>query len=270
MSLVLLLLGLVTVVVAYRTGSRAMIRWRLSESPARPALYVGLVLAGVVLIGDRVYQHWWIRPTIAQLKHEDPKVAARAVATLAIMGPQTPAVIPALIDALQQESSHCRIEAAQALGHFRPVAKEVVSALTEAFQQESSRSVRIAAAEALGRIGPDAKEAVPALVEALKQYRVKWAREREDGDGDWRLTEASFEALKDKECFYAAAVALIDIDPEAAAKAGLDWNLPVEKSLPPGLQRVRGRWRGSSTFRGETFWSRDGFRPFPKVKGKGP
>ena len=56
---------------------------------------------------------------------------------------------------------------ASALHRIDPEIEVAVPALVEALKDDS-RFVREAAADALRKIGPDAKEAVPALINALK------------------------------------------------------------------------------------------------------
>ena len=80
----------------------------------------------------------------------------------------TPKVISALLHALQDEDSHARKSAAEALGNIG--APEAVPALLHALQYGYD-GLREKAAEALGNIG--APEAVPALLHALQEeYRV--------------------------------------------------------------------------------------------------
>ena len=88
---------------------------------------------------------------------------------------------------------------------------------------------RLRAAELLGQMGPMAKPAAPALLRMLKEDEksavgvyAAWALGR-IGRGDIVVTAALAEALKDKRYLVrqAATNALLRIDPEAAAKAGI-------------------------------------------------
>lgn len=60
-----------------------------------------------------------------------------------------------------------RNAAAYAIGGMGPAAKAAVPALVEALKDDSDPAVRFPVCIALREIGPDAKEAVPALTEAL-------------------------------------------------------------------------------------------------------
>lgn len=75
--------------------------------------------------------------------------------------------VPILTEALKDEDSNVRAEAAAALGGVGTPAKDAVPALTEALK-DPFMTVGARAAMALGQIGPDAKEAAPALLEFLR------------------------------------------------------------------------------------------------------
>jgi TolB-like protein/Flp pilus assembly protein TadD len=77
----------------------------------------------------------------------------------------------------QGDAGYKRRGAARILGYFGAVAKEAVPALIDALGDES-RWVRVQAAESLGRIGPAAKAAVPALEKALRDPAMNYVAEQ--------------------------------------------------------------------------------------------
>ena len=103
--------------------------------------------------------------------------------------------VPALLRALKDADSVMRNRAAASLGRVHTEPGIVIPALVACLNDRSSE-VRSAAAEALGGWGSEARAAVPRLVELL------------DDRSDRDLMDAVREALR-------------EIDPEAAAKAGL-------------------------------------------------
>ena len=64
-------------------------------------------------------------------------------------------VVPVLVEALKDEDTYVRRDAARALGHFGREAKEAVLPLRERLRDKEP-SVRKAAAQALQQIDPDA------------------------------------------------------------------------------------------------------------------
>ena len=89
----------------------------------------------------------------AQMKNTSPSVRAKMVEILGEMG--VPSVVAVLVEALGDEASQVRREAAQELGELGdPMAL-----------QDTDRNVRREAADALGEI--KASSAVEALIEAL-------------------------------------------------------------------------------------------------------
>ncbi len=101
-----------------------------------------------------------------RLKSADPQVRLKAAE--ASLGPesQTPEVLAALIELLQDQDTQIRTAAARALGRMGTKAREAVPDFAEALH-DPEPIVRAAAAQALGKMGPEAKEAVPALIKAL-------------------------------------------------------------------------------------------------------
>ena len=93
------------------------------------------------------------------------------------------------------DDAHTRLNAAVLLGRIGPVAEPSIPALIRALKEDDNKFVRIFAAVALRDLGAVDKEAIAALTDALK-----------DPDGQVRL--------------WASGV-LLELDPEAAAKAGV-------------------------------------------------
>ncbi len=87
----------------------------------------------------------------------------RAAAIIARIGPPAKAAVPALVDALGDESSETRNEVLFALGAIGPEAKGAVPAITKALR-DPDMNVRYAACYALCEIGPAAMPAKSELV----------------------------------------------------------------------------------------------------------
>jgi HEAT repeat protein len=119
-----------------------------------------------------------------------------AITALSFVGPPAKGVIPSLSGWATNADGRVRLYAVHALGEIRAEPDRVVPVLTNALRDPDS-GVQTHAAMALGKFGPNAKLAVPALVEYLN------ARESRTDRSD--VTDA-----------------LRAIDPEAAAKAGVE------------------------------------------------
>jgi HEAT repeat protein len=79
--------------------------------------------------------------------------------------------VPALAEALKDQSADIRRSAAQALREIGPAAADAVSALAEALKDQNA-DVGRSAADALREIGPTSADVVPVLAEALKDQNV--------------------------------------------------------------------------------------------------
>lgn len=119
-------------------------------------------------------------PTLLRLLHQDPAWQVREVApgALGAIGVKLELTIPALIQALSDDSSRPRSQAAWALARLRAKA---VPALIPALQS-ADPLVRVGAVRALGRMGAHAAPAVPGLVKVA-------------GDGDAKVRQAVVWAL---------------------------------------------------------------------------
>ncbi|MBI2947282.1 MAG: HEAT repeat domain-containing protein [Verrucomicrobia bacterium] len=104
---------------------------------------------------------------LPKLNHGDPSIRLNAAKCLGSMGPWARDAIPALIDAIKEESSAVRASAVEALGRIRPSAEDVIAALTNALA-DPDPAVRANAAGSLGNGGSASAVAVPRLIERLK------------------------------------------------------------------------------------------------------
>jgi HEAT repeat protein len=138
----------------------------------------------------------YIDTLVVALTHPQGEVRQLAVLALAEVGPAANAAAPALEFVLEDEGLGMRVVAAWALWKVGAERKGM-DALVAHLQNMNSASSRSLAASYLGGIGPPAKEAVPALTTALQ-----------DRNAGVRRT---------------ARVALVKIDPQAAAAAGIRW-----------------------------------------------
>jgi HEAT repeat protein len=132
-------------------------------------------------------------------------VRAWAAAGLRANGPSAKAAVPQLEAALKDEVGYVRIEAADALWAISEH-KSAIPTFIELLKSGEA-SDRWIAAERLNRIGPKAKAAVPALFAALK----------DPGIAEFGTPTG----VEKKPVSDAARKALINIDPEAAEKAGI-------------------------------------------------
>jgi HEAT repeat protein len=97
---------------------------------------------------------------------EVEEVRLRAAAIIARIGPPAKAAVPALVEALGDESSETRSEVLLALAAIGPDAASAVPAVTKAVR-DPDMNVRYAACYALGRIGPAAMPAKEELRKCL-------------------------------------------------------------------------------------------------------
>ena len=104
----------------------------------------------------------------ATLKNPYPGIRADAAAALGHLGPQAKNAVPALEEALKDEEAEVRAQAAQALA---AIGEEAVQPLTKALSDDN-RQMRMGAALALGRMGRKAQAAAPALAEALEDRDI--------------------------------------------------------------------------------------------------
>lgn len=118
----------------------------------------------------------------------------RAANSLGDIGPRARAAIPDLIKALKGNDAAVQGPAANALGRIHSEPDKIIPMLIQCLDSPV-QGVPEGAAEGLGEFGPLSKAAVPKLTELLK--------------------------VRDKDLLRAVRSALKEIDPEAAAKAGV-------------------------------------------------
>ena len=107
--------------------------------------------------------------TVALVLRRDPDPFARrrAASVIERIGAGTPALVPALLEALTDPDAKVRRLAAAALGRRGAAARASVPTLVRAIFRDASRSVRRRAAAALERVDPEARNAVAGLIRAL-------------------------------------------------------------------------------------------------------
>lgn len=110
-------------------------------------------------------------PALVEAVRNDSDAGMRksAASALGQMGEAAREAIPLLIDALKDSDSEMRAQAAEALGNLGEVAREAVPALLEVLRKDSNANVLATCGRALGHMGEAAREAVPALVELLRK-----------------------------------------------------------------------------------------------------
>ncbi|MDB6112064.1 MAG: lyase domain protein repeat-containing protein [Pedosphaera sp.] len=136
-------------------------------------------------------------PTLITMYEQDHVGNSRSAIAVALgaIGPAAATAVPLLIQGINNTNSWVRLGYIQSLGHLHAEPALVVPALVRALPDPNTR-VRCTAVETLGTFGADARQAVPALVELLSNRSI---------DVRWAATNA-----------------LKAIDPEAAARAGVN------------------------------------------------
>ncbi len=183
------------------------------------------------------------------LKEEDPHLRhAAALAMLRIdkkLAIRT--AVPVLSELVKNEKLHHLPPAILALSNLGPEAKPAVLALMEALNDQES-FIRLQAAKALGKIGPGAKVAAPALRTALaneKDYvrlTVAEALWRVNQDPD--AVHVLVQALKDSKdgVRESAAETLAEIGPEARAAIPSLERLITDPSASVRVQAAQALW----------------------------
>jgi HEAT repeat protein len=110
-------------------------------------LSLALLVAGC---GGRTTDDW-----LRQLKDAEVVKRREAVRELGTRSAEAERVVPALVEALRDDSGYVRHDAAATLGKFGTAAQAAVPALVVALK-DKQRSVRTAAAAALKKIDPAA------------------------------------------------------------------------------------------------------------------
>ena len=99
------------------------------------------------------------------LKDEDSYLRAEAARLLGEKGPTAKDAVPALTTALGDKVGYVRSEVAESIGRIGPAARSAIPYLMDTFK-DKDEGVRLAVGIALREFGPDAKAAVPILLQA--------------------------------------------------------------------------------------------------------
>src|SRR5262249_41145530 len=134
-------------------------------------------------------------------------------------------VVPALVNALQDNDVRVRCEAAESLSKCGSKATEAIPALLRAAKEQSA-AVRFGAVSALYDIGLRTDEVVPVLIEMLTDKEFSMRRYAADKLGELGpkakpAIPALKDAVKTPQLQRIASEALTKIDVAAAAKAGV-------------------------------------------------
>lgn len=119
--------------------------------------YAGIRAGVAPVLGNYVGDHDAVTPALAEAlgNDQDPGVRTAAARGLSVAGAEAAGAVPALIDALRDETPGVRQWSALALGRIGPEARAAVGALTEVEADENeSRMVANAARAALRQIQP--------------------------------------------------------------------------------------------------------------------
>ena len=106
---------------------------------------------------------------IAAIDDENPVVGETALSSLADLGKEAEGALPAIRKALQNRAESIRRAAASAIGQVGPPAAVAVPALLDVLENDPSESVRREAVNALAGLGPDATASVPTLIRSLER-----------------------------------------------------------------------------------------------------
>ncbi len=152
-----------------------------------------------------------------------------ALDALALLAPSAPGAVPAIINALNAPDVVLQRSVPSILGRLRPITSNVVAALVYALTRNGDWYTQEEALQALGGMGPAATNAIPALADALKHEHPDFREWAAEGLGNMGLSAQAavpgllLTATHDQLLWVreAASNALLKIDPEAAAKAGV-------------------------------------------------
>lgn len=145
-------------------------------------------------------------PALIKIYDKNPAAHVDVLYCLGCIGPAAEEAVPWLLEKLTNTNDKERSWIIDALGSIHAQSALVVPVLTNCLD-DSNSTIRAHAAVALGEYGTDAKPAIPQLIDLLND-KVK-------GVG------------------YRAAFAIKEIDPEAAAKAGLKPAAQTPPIAPP-------------------------------------
>jgi tetratricopeptide (TPR) repeat protein len=154
---------------------------------------------------------------VAAFKQDDPWVRYGAASALGLMKEKAASAIPALMEALDDESTIVRFAAGKALFQIGP---ESIPPVVEGLKSPQKR-VRLHCAYVVSRFGPEAKDAVSALADALSDKSTSVRAAAADALGGMEKAArpalpALLKARNDKESWVknSAAEAKMKIDPD--------------------------------------------------------
>ncbi len=148
-------------------------------------------------------------------------VAVWSAYTLGQIGPAAQSAVTDLISALASSDDALRAAAAQALGRIGPPSAAAVDSLLIAVT-DTQHKVRSSAVVALGQIGPSAENATVGLIDALSDSQLRSLARTALIQIGPAAVNPLLKALGDDNIRYDATVVLLQVDPNAARKAGLD------------------------------------------------
>src|SRR6266487_2638971 len=203
------------------SDKQSVIRLHLTTAEERRRL----TLEGIKALGPLARP---LIPKLIEILKDDSPLQAKSIAFvgLARIGPD--AVLP-LTPILTNASPHRRSAAVISLAMLSTNAQAAVPALVERLESDKDNRVRAAAAKALGHILSEPEVAVPALVKQLSDadpiIRAQAALAlRKFGRQAQAAVPALVKTMKDENLNIrsVAAAALKEIDPHAAANAGVE------------------------------------------------
>jgi HEAT repeats/PBS lyase HEAT-like repeat len=178
-------------------------------------------------------------PQLMQIYERHPSVMSQQVvpAILAQIGPSAKAAVPLLVRATTNDDAYVRNNAVYALGQIGGEPALIVPALTECLA-DTFDNTRANAADALATFGTNARPAVPALLKLLVQEETNAVAHPKPPAGPGTFSDGRFNTVwgpsahKGKtpsgppgmwtiDVIGPVTKALKAIDPEAAAKAGI-------------------------------------------------
>lgn len=236
--------------------------------PRNPRLTIALgVIAASLLIG---LVFWWAQPVfvasnlsnlgrgderkvqyaVEHLRSGSAMVRQAAARGMGRIGPQAKEAVPALLVALDDESSGVAAEAAAALGAIQAPETRVIDGLIEALNNKDGE-VRRYAAYALSQYGAKARSAGPALTKLLRDEHMRYMAARAlrettstQPDALEALTEMLINGHMGDRAEAAMTIADIKSLPESTVKLIEDMTSDkedvVRRSATTALQKING------------------------------
>jgi HEAT repeat protein len=112
-------------------------------------LLAGCKKAPQTAVGGKSVQHW-----VEALQAPDARLRKKAATKLGNVGKADPAVVPALIGALEDPEAEVRVEVILALVKLGPAARVAAPRLAELARDDPDEAVRACAGRALEKVRP--------------------------------------------------------------------------------------------------------------------